>query len=192
MSEEEIVREICKGGRARDSALRALYDGCAQHMLRFFVYHGASSDEAQDILQETVLKVVRSADTYRGDGAARSWIWQIARNCLANHQRNAGRGDRHVVTVDPEQWETIKETVVGPPDCAAGETAEECVSRGLEAFAVKMPERALALTLQMERFSVAEIGQRLGRTEAATKTYLYECRLRLAPFVAHCTELLTS
>ena len=82
MFEEEIVREICKGGQARDSALRALYDSCAQHMLRFFVYHGASTDEAQDILQETFLKVVRKADTYLGDGAARSWIWQIARNCL--------------------------------------------------------------------------------------------------------------
>lgn len=192
MTAEDIVREIGKGGRATEVALRALYDTFAQHMLRFFVYHGVSSDDAQDVLQETFLKVARNANTYAGDGAAQSWIWQIARNCLADHLRAAGRRAQVVVSVDDDEWETVVETVAAPADCEVGESAEECFSRGLEAFAAEMPERALALTLQMEGYSVAEIGQRLGRTVAATKEYLSQCRKKIQPFVAHCAELLTS
>ncbi len=192
MSEEEVIREIRKGGRAADAALRALYDGCARHMLRFFVYNGVSGDEAKDILQETLVRVVRHVDSYNGDGAARSWIWQIARNCLTDYQRRSGRWSELVVAVDDEQWDRIAETHASPAACAPGETVDECVSRGLEAFGAQMPERALALTLQMDGLSIAEIGERLGRTAAATKEYLSQCRKKIQPFIAHCAELMVS
>jgi DNA-directed RNA polymerase specialized sigma24 family protein len=55
-----------------------------------------------------------------------------------------------------------------------------------------MPERAYALTLQMEGASIAEISERLGRSLAAAKEYLSQCRKKVQPFVAHCTELLRS
>lgn len=192
MSEEEVIREIRKGGRAADLALRALYDGCAQHMLRFFVYSGVSGDEAKDVLQETLVKLVRHADSYNGDGAARSWIWQIARNCLADHQRRAGRWSEHVVVVDDEEWDHIADTRAAPLACGAGDSADECVSRGLEAFGAQMPERAFALTLQMDGLSVSEIAERLGRTAPATKEYLSQCRKKIQPFIAHCAELMVS
>ena len=192
MTEEDIVRGICQGGRAQDAALRALYDLTAQAMLRFFVHHGVSGDDAMDILQVTLMKVVRHAAHYKGDGAARSWIWQIARNCLADHQRGAGRLSEHVVLVDEQQWDTIMDTHAAPASCAPGDTADECVSRGLEVFAGQMPERALALTLQMEGLGIAEIARRLGRTAAATKEYLSQCRKKIQPFIGHCAELLSS
>jgi DNA-directed RNA polymerase specialized sigma24 family protein len=72
-------------------------------MLRFFVYSGVSGDEAKDILQETLVKLVRHADSYNGDGAARSSIWQIARNCSPIINVRAGRSSEHVVVVDDEQ-----------------------------------------------------------------------------------------
>lgn len=188
MAEEEIIREICKGGRAMQVAVRRLYDTTAQHMLRFFVYQGASGAEAQDILQETFIKIVRHADTYRGDGAARSWIWQLARSCLADHQRAAGRRHANMVDVDDEQIEAV----AAPASCAPGETADECVSKGLETFASDMPERAFALTMQMDGLSLADIAERLGRTVGATKEYLSQCKKKIQPYLAHCADLLTS
>ena len=192
MSEDEILREICKGGRAMQVAVRHLYDAVGQHMLRFFVYNGMSGAESEDILQETFIKVVRNASSYRGDGAARAWIWQVARNCLADHQRAAGRRSESVADVDDEQWESIIESTAAPPDCPPGETADECVSKGLEAFAAQMPERAYALTLQMDGCSIQEIAERVGRTVGATKEYLSQCKKKIQPFLAHCAELLTS
>ena len=192
MSEEEVITGICKGGRAAELALRALYDGYAQHMLRFFVYSGVSGDEAKDIFQEVVVRLVRYADRYNGDGAARSWIWQIARNCLTDHQRRTGRWSEHVVIVDHEEWDHIADTKEASLMCEAGWTVDECVSRGLEVFGSQMPERALALTLQMDGFSVSEIAERLGRTAAATKEYLSQCRKKIQPFIAECAELMVS
>jgi RNA polymerase sigma factor (sigma-70 family) len=192
MSEEELVGEIRKGGRAMHLALRVLYESTGPHMVRFFVYQGVPADEAQDILQETLVKVVRKADTYKGEGTARSWIWQIARNCLADHQRASGRASEHLVAVNDEQWDTLVETTPAPAECVAGETADECVSRGLDSFADRMPERAVVLTLQMDGMSIAEIAERIGRTVRATTVFLSECRKKVEPFIAHCAELLPS
>jgi RNA polymerase sigma factor (sigma-70 family) len=192
MSEEELIGEIRKGGRAMHRALRTLYDTTGAHMVRFFAYHGVSADEAQDILQETVVRVVRKVDTYKGDSTARAWIWQIARNCLVDHQRAAGRAAEHVVAVNDEQWDVLVEITPAPAECLVGETADECVSRGLDDFAGRMPERALVLTLQMDGMSITEISERIGRTVRATTVYLSECRKKVEPFIAHCAELLPS
>jgi DNA-directed RNA polymerase specialized sigma24 family protein len=66
------------------------------------------------------------------------------------------------------------------------------VAAGLGAFSNSEPERAYVLTLQMEGLSIQEIGQRIGRTVAATKEYLSQCKKKIQPFIAHCTEHLTA
>jgi RNA polymerase sigma-70 factor (ECF subfamily) len=192
MSEEEIIRGICSGGRAMDAALKALYGSLGQHMLKFFVHKGVSGDEAKDILQETFIKVVRSANSYSGDGSARSWIWQVARNCLLDFHRKQSRIAEEEVAVNDDRWQMLEETTAAPTGCAQGLSADECVSRGLEVFAVQMPDRALALSLFMDGFSMAEIGEQIGRAAGATKTFVCECRKKIQPFIAHCAELLTT
>ena len=192
MSEEDIITGLRSGGRAMDTALKALYGSTAQHMLRFFVFSGVSADDAKDVLQDTFVKIVRNASSYHGGGAARSWIWQIARNCLTDHQRKIGRLSEHETAVNDEQWAALQESTPAPATCEPGQKADECVSAGLEIFAQQMPERAYVLTLVMDGSSLAEIGELIGRTTAATKVFLFECRKKLKPFVAHCAELLNS
>lgn len=181
MSEEEIIRGICSGGRAMDAAVKALYGSLGQHMLKFFVHKGVSGDEAKDILQETIVKIVRYANSCDGGGAARSWVWQVARNCLLDFLRKQSRLAE----------QALEETLAAPEACAVGMTADECVAGGLEVFASKMPDRAWVLSLHMDGCSMAEIGVQIGRSAGATKTFLCECRKKIQPYIAHCAELLT-
>jgi len=190
MSDEEALQLVAQGGRARDAAVKALFHSKAQQMLRFFVHLGASPDDAKDVREETFVKIVLRADTYTGGGAATSWIWQVARNCLTDHFRKKSRVGEDEVAVDLTEWQLIEETIPATRETVAPNSIDECVSRGLQAFAIQMPERAYALTLQMEGASIAEIGERLGRSVAAAKEYLSQCRKKIQPFVVHCTDLL--
>lgn len=175
-----------------NAGLRALYDSAGQAMLRFFVYKGATTDEAKDVLQETMVKIVRSAASFSGDGSAKAWIWQIARNCLVDHQRKAGTMANHETAVNDEQWEHLEKTTADPNAtiCLTEGSVDECVSAGLESFGGREPERALVLLLQMDGHSIEEIGLRIGRTIAATKEYLSQCKKKIQPYIVHCTELL--
>ena len=72
MTEEEMITMIRAGGKAMEAGVKALYQAVAQPMLRFFVFKGGvSGDEAKDVLQETLIKIVRSASSFSGEGAAR-------------------------------------------------------------------------------------------------------------------------
>ncbi len=190
MTDEDILAGVCQGGRQQDAALKALYQAHAQAMLRFFVHQGVSAADAKDILQDTVVKIMRCAHGYRGTGPARAWLWQIARNCLLDHHTARARQAGRELAVDAAHWDTLADTAPAPLACAIGETVEACVAGGLDAFARQMPERAQALALQMEGAGIDAIAQQIGRSAAATKEYLSQCRKKIQPFVAHCLDLL--
>jgi RNA polymerase sigma factor (sigma-70 family) len=194
MTEEEIIMMIRTGGKAMDAGVKALYQLVAQPMLRFFVYKGVSSDDAKDVLQETIVKIVRSADSFGGSGTANSWIWQVARNCLIDHQRKLGGLGKHETAVNDEQWARLEETTPAPAmsTVASRDSVDKCVADGLSTFSNREPERAYVLTLQMEGMSIDKIGQRIGRTVAATKEYLSQCKKKIQPFIIHCTDYLNA
>lgn len=192
MTEEEIIMMIRTGGAAMDSGVKALYQLVAQPMLRFFVYQGVSGDDAKDVLQETFVKIIRNVDSFGGDGKAKAWIWQVGRNCLIDHQRKLGSLSNHETAVNDEQWGRLEETTPAPAtaNLLPSESVDKCVADGLGTFSNREPERAYVLTLQMEGLSIDEIGQRIGRTVAATKQYLSQCKKKIQPFIAHCTDYL--
>jgi len=194
MAEEDIIKLIRAGGQSMDAGVKALYLTMAQPMLRFFVHQGASGDEAKDILQETIVKIVRSADSFSGKGAPRAWIWQIARNCLTDHFRKQASQAVREIAMNDEQWARLEETTPAETSTSheSKTSVDECVSAGLELFRLREPERAYVLALQMDGLGIDEIGQRIGRTMAATKEYLSQCRKKIQPFIAHCTELLAN
>jgi RNA polymerase sigma-70 factor (ECF subfamily) len=188
--EVSILSDIAKGGAIGDRALRRLYDVYGQQMLRFFVYQGASSDEAQDVLQDTLIKIYKSAAQFGGQGSEKSWIWQVARNTLLDAFRKSQRVRTEEVLVNPEQWQHFEESVASPMVCDPNQSVDECVANGLEQFALDMPDRALALNLYLEGHSMEEIADQIGRSASATKEYLSQCRKKIKPFIAHCTEQL--
>lgn len=188
MTDEEILSSISRGGRVAEAAVKALYARYGQHMLRYFVYQGVSGEEAKDVLQETVIKIIRNAHSFEHRGAARAWIWQIARNCLTDAFNKRSR-QMEEVQQDDEAWRGTIENTPSPPGRSDLEV-QDCVNRSLEVFAVKAPERALALVLFVEGMSMEEIGHRIGRTTAATKEFLCQCRKKVREYMVHCTELL--
>jgi RNA polymerase sigma-70 factor (ECF subfamily) len=65
---------------------------------------------------------------------------------------------------------------------------DQCVADGLEQFAMEMPDRAVALNLYLEGASMEDISVQIGRSVSATKEYLSQCRKKIKPYIAHCTE----
>ena len=194
MTEEDSIKMIRTGGQPMNAGVRALYDNIGQSLLRFFVQRGVTGDEAKDVLQETMVKIVRSAANFNGEGSAVSWIWQIARNSLIDHQRKIGTLMNHETALNDDQWDYLENTSADPNAkiCTTEDSVDECVSAGLESFGSREPERALVLLLQMDGHSIEEIGLRIGRTIAATKEYLSQCKKKIQPYISHCTEFLTT
>jgi RNA polymerase sigma factor (sigma-70 family) len=191
MTEEECIELICMGGKAADVGLRALYREIGPPMLRFFVLKGAPGEEAKDVLQETFIRVFKAASSYSGNGSAKSWLWQIGRNCLTDHLRKRGRVQEREVLFDDDGWGRLLESTPAPAQTIVEQDSlEDCISRGVNVYGQQMPDRAYVLTLQMEGAGIEEIAAQIGRSIAATKEYLSQCRKKLRPFISDCLQLL--
>lgn len=68
--------------------LSALREG-HREFLRLVATRTATIADAEDVLQEFYLKVLRSAQTLRNPGALRAWLAQVLRRTLADHYRRA-------------------------------------------------------------------------------------------------------
>jgi len=67
-------------------AVRSFIDSVGPTAYGFvFARVGGDDAVAQDLLQETLIEALRSAGSFRGDAALRTWVCAIARRRLARH-----------------------------------------------------------------------------------------------------------
>jgi RNA polymerase sigma-70 factor (ECF subfamily) len=68
------------------AAVRAFLDAVGPSVYGFvFARVGGDEAAAEDLVQETLVEAIRSAHTFRGESALRTWVCAIARRRLARH-----------------------------------------------------------------------------------------------------------
>src|SRR5262249_31426751 len=93
-SSEVIARARAGDRSAQDELLRAVQDriyGLALRML-------GDPDDAQDAVQEILLRIIRHIDGFRGDSAFTTWVYRIAANQLLTHRMQ--RASRMTTNLD--------------------------------------------------------------------------------------------
>src|ERR1700729_670990 len=77
------------------AAARVLIDRLSPQLHRFFAVQFASRSEADDLLQETWLRIHRVRHTYRPGEPVLPWFYAIARHVRVDHYRKAMRTRAH-------------------------------------------------------------------------------------------------
>lgn len=74
------------------AAFRAVFDYFAPRLKAFLMGQGTSPQMAEEVVQETMVKIWRKADQYDpARAAASTWIFTIARNMRIDHLRKSNR-----------------------------------------------------------------------------------------------------
>jgi len=186
LDDTECMELISRGGRSRERGIVDLFDRYATPIYRYFVRSGLSRADAEDLVQEVFVQVVRKIDSCRGSASVRGWIWAVARNRLIsalrkNHPEFTGDDS------DAEAGESQLDSISG----MAADAIEECVKDGFHRFSKAHSERAQALALlSFQEMSISEVAQFLGRSVGATREYLSQCRKKLRPYLEPCFALL--
>ncbi len=160
-SDRELARLVVDEGD--EAAFRTLY---RRHNPRVngFVLRMVGGDvaEAEDILQETWIRVARALDRFRWESALSSWISGIALNRVRELAR---KKKRSLVEVDGE-WE------VPVPPSATGRRID--LERALELLPPGF--RTVLVLHDVEGFTHQEIGKQLGITDGTSKSQLHGAR----------------
>ena len=94
MLSDEALHEKLKRGDL--DAFDLLYDRHARPLFGFIRKHLADAHEAEDVLHETFMTMLRERDSGRAALNLRAWLYQVARNLCLNRLRARKRGARAI------------------------------------------------------------------------------------------------
>lgn len=162
----------------RNGEFEAMYRQYFGRVYRFFHGYGVADSEAQDLAQETFMRIYERFDQYRGGGW--SYIEKVARNVLYNWVRagkTAKRTGKMVALDDPEL--AIEIPARDEPDYAEREHADLLSRRLAQAMSELAEGQREAFRLYVGGFKYKEIARVLQVTEDAVKSRLRDAKRHL-------------
>lgn len=153
-----------------------------------------SGADAQDAVQETMLRAWRAGDGFAGRSSVRTWLYRIATNVCLDMARSAGRRARPVdlgpagaPTVEGLGARRTEQAWVLPVPTDALDPAEVVVGRehvrlAFVAALQHLPprQRTVLVLCEVLRWSAAEVAELLGTSTASVNSALQRARATLA------------
>ena len=96
VTDEQLIDWVAGGD---SSCLGTLFERHHRALYQFCLQITRQRALAEDVVQDTFMKVLKKAGTYRGEGSFKAWLFHIARNEALNQLRTAKR--RNTTAVDP-------------------------------------------------------------------------------------------
>lgn len=181
VGEGDLLR---RAGRGDEAAFLTLYERHRTPVFRFACRVLGSAAQAEDVMQECFLSVLRRPEAFQDERASlRTYLYAIARHLSWQHLRRSG----------------LETTVEELPESAAEETeTAEPLRRMLEGEAAAAVRRAIGMLSPLQReaivlfeyqeMSLAEIAMVCETDVGTIKARLHRARERLrrelAPFLA--------
>lgn len=171
-----IDGHISPGDSAFEDLLSANLDSLYRTSLRLCV----EADDAQDLLQDAVLRAFQHRSQLRDPGAGRSWLFRIL---IRTHLNRVRSRDRRPENVESDMSEERFEAALADwsADCA-GDWLERLAERQRVQRAVEeidVPFRAVLLLSDVEEFSQREVAGILDLPEGTVASRLFRARRAL-------------
>ncbi len=156
--------------RAGEAELTAIYEQRRGELFAFLVGMTRDAEVAEDLLQDTFLRLVREARAGRMPDQVRPWLYRTAANAAVDRGRRGAVLGRLLPRLLSREE---------PPQPEAEALRSERDAELHAALAHLAPDRRAALLLAARGFSGQEVASLLGRTDGATRTLLCRARLEL-------------
>ncbi|NJL28281.1 MAG: sigma-70 family RNA polymerase sigma factor [Thermoanaerobaculia bacterium] len=102
MRNHHVARTSTLGVEAKSKAIRELHERFSSPIYNFFANRHFDPEECRDLVQETFFRAFRTAEHFRGDAEAFTWLWAIAKHVWLEADRSRHRLKRAAEEVSLE------------------------------------------------------------------------------------------
>jgi RNA polymerase sigma-70 factor (ECF subfamily) len=151
--------------------------------LRQFIRRRVSDDHAaDDLLQETFLRIHRNVGTLRDSDRLAAWVYQIARNVIRDHHRKAANSMMALGEADPADANPTDKCDHQPSQlpCGGAEWLGQMISTLPPGY------REAVRWAEMERLSQQEVAHKFGITLSGAKSRIQRGRRLLRQALEEC------
>ena len=166
---------IARAQQGDRDAARSLYDAHSRRVHRLVFRLCGDEEMAQDLTQDTFIRVFDKLSTFRGESAFATWVHRIAVTVALNGLRKERRLKRGADDLDVANDLPAPSNNVDPDLRAKLREAIEGLPAG---------HRASVILHDIEGYTHVEIGEMLGIAEGTSKARLFDARNRLKKALA--------
>ncbi len=184
-SAEELI-EAARSGQP--GALEKLLRSQQARILRFSSKMCGHPEDAEDVLQETLLAMARSVGDFRGASSISTWLYTIARSFCTKKRRKskfAPRTEESVESSVAHDVRQLRDPAVGPEQHVQHRQTAKALEQAIASL--DPSQREVLLLRDMEGLSAAEVAEVLKIGVPAVKSRLHRAR---AAVRAHLSPLL--
>ena len=167
-SSRDLDRWMERYQQADRDAAEALVAAISPALLRFFRSQVANREQADDLLQETWLRIHRVRHTYRPGAPVLPWIYAIARRVRVDGYRRTRRTTLHEITM-----EFLPEPPMADGSQNSGPTFDTLVA------ALPDAQREVVTMLKVGGLSLEEVARATSSTVGAVKQKAHRAYERL-------------
>lgn len=169
MSDEQAMNEVKRGNLDRSALLFERYQ---VRLYNFFLRLTYDRDLSNDLVQTVFLRLIRYRESYRENGAFKSWIYQLARNVF--HDQLAQQKLKRGSSLDLEQI---------AHEAAALSTEQEQADRELALHKalslLDQEQREVLILSKFQQMKYQEIAEVMGTTESNIKVKVHRAIQKL-------------
>lgn len=167
-SKDDLGLLLERAKRLDAEAFGQIVDRYSARLYGFLYRLTGSREEAEDLVQEVFVRMVRTIRTYEHRGRFEPWLFRIAANIARDRARRIKRGPRFVSveTADDNEhpggsaWEHVDGTAQAPDERVSAVEQVERVEQLL--MRLSEPERETVLLRHYGEVSFAEIAEIMG------------------------------
>ncbi|MBQ2728334.1 MAG: RNA polymerase sigma factor [Alistipes sp.] len=159
-----------------DTAFEYLFNRYRDVILRLLVQRAGSSEDADDLLQETFIKVYLRLDRYNPDYTFGQWVYTIARNTFIDYVRRR----QEELPID-ERFSAPASTAPTPEENVIRLQERSQIEHCLEALS---PRYGRLIRMRfLEEYSYEEIAEKLALPLGTVKTQIHRARERMCELI---------
>ena len=172
--DRELAKRVIDGD---DAAFEHLFNRYRESIRRLFIQKSAgSADDADDLLQETFIKVYLNIDRYDESYTFGQWVYTIARNTFIDFTRKS----RSDLPID-ERFSAPAATAPTPEESVINSQQRVQIEHYLES----LPEqyKKLFRLRFIDEYSYEEIAEKLHLPMGTVKTQIHRARERMCRLI---------
>lgn len=165
-----------------ETALAPLVDKYKRMVHRLALQITKNYEDANDVMQETFIKVYQSIHTFRQEAAFETWVYRIAVNEALNFvKRRERRRESPLCTTDESEYDPsvrYKAELANDPQINAEKTElRHWVTKAVNSLSLK--HRIVVILHELEGLTHAEIASILNCSEGTVRSRLHYARKQL-------------
>ena len=178
-TEALLISDLCEGD---ETALAPLVEKYKRMVYRLAMQITKNHADADDVMQETFIKVYRSIRTFRKDAAFETWLYRIAVNEALNFVKRRERRRESAFEASTEgEYEAVTryqaQTASDPHVHAEKAELRHYVTKAVSSLSIK--HRTVVILHEFEGLTHAEIASILNCSEGTVRSRLHYARKKL-------------